>query len=315
MEDRDETVVVADVEQVEAAPEFSEEEQAAIARGDLIVGDKVSAEAADAEVVTTDDVPSEQTAKKGDDLIPRARFNEVNEQLKAEKAGRELLEAQIKELQARTAGEIKQAEAAEAVVEPVQSPRELLKDLRQQARTALIEGDFDLAEQLDDRIDDLVLQMSVEQVRSEQTKAIVAAGVNEVAAAAIEKYPFLNTESSGVDVDAVNAVITRRDELEAAGYPRATALQMAVDEKGPKFAKINGMELPAEPSADEAARVKAAREKAAREKAAATSVAQPAMMPNKSDKSSFAVDVNNLSAAQMKSLPEEEKARLRGDIL
>jgi hypothetical protein len=312
MENRDESVVVdEDVKPVEAASEFSEEEQAAIARGDLIIEDKASAETVDADDVVT----ANQPAKKGDDLIPRARFNEINEQLKAEKAERELLAAQIKELQARTAGEIKQAETVEAVVEPVQSPREQLKDLRQQARTALIEGDFDLAEQLDDRIDDLVLQMSAEQARSEQAKVVVAAGVNEVATAAIEKYPFLDSSSPDADPDAVNAVISRREELEAAGYPRATALQMAVDEKGPKFAKINGIELAVEPAADEAAKVKAAREKAAREKAAATSVAQPAMMPSKADKSTFAVDVNSLSAAQMKSLPEEEKARLRGDIL
>lgn len=308
MEDQDQTVVVEDVKPVEAAPEFTEEEQAAIARGDLIIDVN-----ADVAAVDGNDAAASQAPKKGDDLIPRARFNEVNEQLKAEKAERELLAAQIKELQARTAGEIKQAEAN--VVEPMQSPRELLKDLRQQARTALIEGDFDLAEQLDDRIDDLVLQMSVEQVRAEQTKAVVANSVNEVAAAAIKKYPFLDANSPDVDVDAGIAVRTRWAELEEAGYQSATALQMAVDEKGPKFARINGLELPTEPSADEAARVKAAREKAAREKAAATSVAQPAMLPNKSDKSSFAVDVNNLSAAQMKALPEEEKARLRGDIL
>ncbi len=313
MEDQDETVVVDDVEQqVDAAPEFTEEEQAAIARGDLIID--VNA-AVDGNDTTTDAAAASQAPKKGDDLIPRARFNEVNEQLKAEKAERELLAAQIKELQARTAGEIKSPEAAEAVVEPGVSPREQLKDLRQKAFDAKIEGDTELADQYEDQIVDLILQMSAEQFRSEQTKAVVANSVNEVAAAAIEKYPFLDSRSPDADQDAVNAVISRREELEAEGYSRATALQMAVDEKGPKFAKINGMDLAAEPSADEAAKVKAAREKAAREKAAATSVAQPAMMPNKSDKSSFAIDVNSLSAAQMKSLPEEEKARLRGDIL
>lgn len=308
MEDRDETVVVDDVEQVDATPEFTEEEQAAIARGDLIIDVN-----ADVAAVDGNDAAASQAPKKGDDLIPRARFNEVNEQLKAEKAERELLTAQIKELQARTAGEIKQAEAA--VVEPVQSPRELLKDLRQRAFDAKIEGDIELADQLEDQIVDVILQMSAEQTRAEQTKVVVANSINEVAAAAIKKYPFLDANSPDVDVDAGIAVRTRWAELEAEGYQSAVALQMAVDEKGPKFAKINGLELPAEPSADEAARVKAAREKAAREKAAATSVAQPAMLPNKSDKSSFAVDVNNLSAAQMKALPEEEKARLRGDVL
>lgn len=316
MKNLNETVVVEDVEQVEAAPEFSEEDQAAIARGDLIVEDKVSVEAADAEVVAADDAPTGQADKKDDDLIPRSRFNEINDKFKVAKSESELLAAQIKELQEQiAAGKVQQTEVEEAVAEPVQSPREQLKALRQKAFDAKIEGDTDLADQYEDQIVDLILQMSAEQARSEQTKAVVANSVNEVVAEAIRKYPFLDANSPDVDVDAGIAVRTRWAELEAAGHQSAVALQMAVDEKGPKFAKINGMELPAEPTADEAARVKAAREKAAREKAAATSVAQPAMMPNKSDKSPFAVDVNNLSAAQMKSLPEEEKARLRGDIL
>ncbi len=283
-------------------------EDAAIARGDVIVQPSVEALDADllAEIATgeqpiTTEVPEEK--REDGQHIPRARFNEVNEENKT-------LKARLAEL------ETGKETPAPAKVPAPEDPKATLRELRHQYRTALVEGDDTVLDVLEEKIDAKLVEIArneasaaLEQKTTHQT---IKESLDKVATAAYEQYPFLDIKSPDADIDAVNAVRFHRDQLMADGVPAAEALQQAINEKGPKFAVILGKPLVNMANAE---RIKTEREKAAQTKAAATSVAQPAALPSKGSMETLKVDVNTLSPAQMKALPEEEKARLRGDTL
>lgn len=297
--------VVAGEVEVTLTPE-EQDHAAAVARGDVITQQEeetinpdflaeIAKEAGDAVTVET---------KKESAVIPYARFNEVNEENKALKAQLEAIKVQPAAPQ----------ESAAVVVE---DPREKIKELRRQHEDLRIEGDLEAASLIADQIDDLILQAATTQAESrfQQKNALstVQTSMDAVAAKAYVKYPFLDVNSETVDSDAVNAVVFRRDELVAAGHSLVDALQAAVDEKGPKFARLLGIEASA--AVMNAERVRSDRDKDAREKASEASLLQPAALPSRSEKDSFAVNVTDLTPAQIKAMPEEQKARMRGDIV
>jgi len=284
---------------------------AAVARGDVIEPPKE--EAVDPAILAEiakegDEALLNQPAieeKKDDGNIPRARFNEVNEE---NKRLREQLEALARNKEVPVETQLPE--------QKIDDPREKLKDLRRQQKELEVEGDLDSAIALGDQIDELILEIATGRAKTslqqENQTTRLLSSLEEVAAKAYESYPFLDINSDSCDPDAVVAVKSRRDELIAGGKSPIEALQTAVNEKGPKFAKLLGIQSESGLTADQ---IRAAREKEARERAANASLNQPAELPSKSEKNSFAINVNSLSPAQIKAMPEEEKARLRGDTL
>lgn len=247
--------------------------------------------------------------KKEDNVIPRARFNEVNEENKQ-------LKAQLEKFKTAPVVTDGSDTSSTQQQQTQPDPKAILKELRTQQRDALVEGDMDAYEALTEKIDDVILSVASYEAenRIKQSAAMeeVQTDMDKVAASAYEQYPFLDINSESVDMDAVNAVVIRRNELLAEGKPVAEALKIAVDEKGPKFAKLLGAGTVDTSKADE---VRQMRNTQARTTAASASVAQPAALPGKGEEA-FVLNVDKMDDKQFKQFSKTEAAaRARGDIL
>jgi DNA repair exonuclease SbcCD ATPase subunit len=92
------------------------------------------------------------------------------------------------------------------------------------------------------KINRQIVKLDVQQEQSQERRQNeVATSLQTVAATAYTSYPFLDKDSPDADIDAIDAVRNRRDQLISEGKSPAEALRAAVDEKGPKFAKILGV--------------------------------------------------------------------------
>lgn len=300
------TTVVEDLQLTPAEQELA----AAVMRGDVfgppeeeqLDAEILSEIAADKEAIQAEQIVE---PRKDEGVIPRPRFNEVIEENKA-------LKAQLEQLKTPATP----VPAEQTPAEPVMSSRDKIREMRRQQENLRIEGDLDAAALLGDQIDDLILQTATATAEStyqqKNTQAGVQTSMEAVATAAFAKYPFLDVNSDKADSDAVTAVINRRNELISEGELPAAALQAAIDEKGPKFAKLLGVDTATTPTAEQ---IKAMREKEALERASAASLSQPAILPNRGGKGTLEVNVNNLTPAEIKAMPEEQKARMRGDVV
>lgn len=245
--------------------------------------------------------------EKPDATIPRARFNELNEENKA-------LKARLDALQRPSEQSVQQEGQQQPVVE---NPREKIREMRRQQKDLEVEGDMEAATALGDQIDDLLLQVATVQaetnIKQSASQQTLQSSLETVASAAYEKYPFLNIDSPDVDVDAVGAVRSRTSELISSGVSPADALKTAVEEKGPKFARLHGITGAVDPG--KAEQVRQLRDTQARTTAASASVAQPPVLPGKGEES-FVVNVDKMTDAQFKQFKNTEAAaRARGDIL
>jgi len=241
----------------------------------------------------------DEDAVKKDDFIPKARFNELNEENKQLKARLEALER----------GVVVQTEGQEVQAEP--DLKAQLKELRTQQKEALLEGDHEEHDRLTEEIDAMQIKIAKAELQQETSEVEIKTALSKVTEESISLYPFLDSESEQRDVAAIVAVRTVRFQLEAEGVPPAEALRRAVEENGPKFAKVLGFDV----DTKKAEEVRAAREKTAKERAADASIRQPARLPDKAEKSTFSINVNELTPAQINAMSEDQKARMRGDII
>jgi len=300
------------------------EEQKAEARGDVFSTEKEAAGVVldgdlDPEILALvakeEDEDSGKTAtddesgadEKKDGFIPKGRFNEVNNELKE-------LKAKLEALEKGKSPDGEHADDDAGNLPP--DPRAELKTLRQLQKDALLEGDQEEYDRLTDEIDVKQIEIAKTELRTEQqqemTQAELKRELGKAAREAFDIYPFLdNANPETCDPDAVSAVRTRRFQLEAEGLNPIEALRKAVEEKGPKFAKANGYEV----DTSKADKIREERAQAAREKAAAASLAQPVELKGKGEQEKLKIDVSKMSDAEYGKLPENVKARLRGDIL
>jgi len=248
--------------------------------------------------------------EKPDATIPRARFNEVNEENKALKAQLESLKSTQRPATETTEQAVQQ--------QAVEDPREKIREMRRQQKDLELEGDLEAASVLGDQIDDLLLQVATVRaetnIKQSASQETLQSSLETVATAAYEKYPFLNIDSPDVDVDAVGAVRARTTELITSGLSPVEALQTAVQEKGPKFARLLGTPA-ATVDTSKADEVRQSRDIQARTTAASASVAQPPVLPGKGEES-FTVNIDKMSEKQFKEFSKTEAAaKARGDIL
>lgn len=264
-----------------------------------------------AKLVKEEPVAKVEPEEKPDATIPRARFNEVNEENKALKAQLEMLKTTQ-----RPATEATEQAAQQQAVE---DPREKIREMRRQQKDLELEGDLEAATELGDQIDDLMLQVATVRaetnIKQSVSKETLQTSLETVATAAYEKYPFLDIDSPDVDIDAVGAVRTRTTELITSGISAVEALQTAVEEKGPKFARILGTPSPVVVDTSKADEVRQSRDTQARTTAASASVAQPPILPGKGEES-FVVNIDKMTDPQFKQFSKTEAAaKARGDVL
>jgi len=242
-------------------------------------------------------------------MVPHARFNEVNETLKSERAERLRLEEEL----ARTRGQ----------VPPKQEP----------AKDEPKPYDFDAAE---DRYNDAIMSGETEkakalrrEIRQEEQKQFERAAeekaaatydarrqqdekkaaeraLQEVAKQAYEDYPFLNDQGEAPNEDAIEMVVAVRDANMRKGMDAADALRKAVAKVGPMFSE----KKPPKEGEEE--------RRSARESVIKRNLEREKQIPPRDQglgERSRVIDYSKLSEEEFDALPDTEKRRARGDFL
>ncbi|MNZ54877.1 hypothetical protein D3C78_727890 [compost metagenome] len=247
----------------------------------------------------------EQAPAKGSRTVPHARFNEVNEQLKQERAARLQLEEEL----ARARGS--QQPAAEPNPQEQDKPADFdFKAARKQLREAIYEGDDAKAEHLEEeierqtelrqtRIAEQRAQELLEQRTREQQQKAIKSEVETAVAAAYESYPFLDVAGEQANQDAIDEVVALRDLYMSRGKSPAQAIADAVAKVGPRY-----VEAPAaKPDGKAAIEQNLERERRI-----------PPTMPGVGERARK-IDYANLSDDEFEKLPEAEKRKARGDFV
>lgn len=237
--------------------------------------------------------------------VPHARFNEVNEALKLERAERLRLEEEL----ARARGG-QQAQHQEPQQPEQRAPEFDFKAARKQLREAIYEGDDEQAEQIEEeierqtelkqaRIAEQRARELLEQRASEQQQKDAQKAVQTVVAEAYETYPFLDIASPEASQDAIDEVVALRDLYISRGKSAAQAIAEAVAKIGPRYSD-------AQPRKQD--RSSAIEQNLERERRI------PPSMPGVGERARK-IDYSNLSEDEFDALPEAEKRKARGDFV
>ncbi|WP_019573454.1 hypothetical protein [Curvibacter lanceolatus] len=252
--------------------------------------------------------------------IPKARFDEVNEQRK--QAQREAEEARAETERIRAEMEaLRRAPASATAASPAPAapatPAAPAFDVKAQERAyaeALLEADVDKAMEIRERIN---AHLSAEaeakatsRVTQELTARQMAEALDRASDQAVKDFPYLNTPEGA---DALDIILAARDAKIARGMPAHEALAEAVKTIAPKFAPASDT-----PSGDSTAAPAArdTRSAAAVARGAADSIRQPPQLTaGVGDRTTAGrVNVETMTDADFENLSLTEKRRLRGDI-
>ncbi len=249
------------------------------------------------------DTEGEPGKKPPPNFVPRARLNEVSEQLAETKA---LLAAALNK------------PAAPAAPAPPTEPAFDVKAARKAYLAAVASGDDDKALELDEQIEAHRMRVAeenaVKRIRQENQEQTAQQVATELASAAkgIQKtYPQLDAKSDDADPEAIDFVIFRRDKLIAAGTPAGEALRQAADLAAKAFGFAKGEKKEPAPTDDP----DTTRTIAARTRNADAASRQPPELGGRGDRGTQQqrVNVAEMTDEEFAALPAAEKKRLRGD--
>lgn len=234
------------------------------------------------------------------DMVPHARFEELNQQLKLERESRRELEGRLNDFMAR-----------QNEPKPAPPPEFDLPTANKAYMEAVVEGKHDeaariLASILDDQRKRVEAEVST-RTRREIESAQIQQAVESVAEKAAAEYPFLDSTKPDANPKAIQEVVEWRDYyIFAKKMTPAKALHEAVKKIAPGYVKP-----PAEGIAAGADR--ALEQRQANARAAAS---QPPDLTGIGERAARSVksDVGKMSDAEFESLPDSEKSRLRGDF-
>lgn len=287
--------------------------------GDEDRGDEVDPSIADEDEPAADE-PGEEPEEEPDlellaelagegkaKMVPHARFNEVNETLKHERAERLRLEEEL--ARARGQQPAPQADAPEAKPEAYD-----FDAAEERYMEAVMEGDTAQAKQIraeiraaEQRAFSEQSAMTAKQAADEELRrrdaAEEQAAAGKVLAAALAKYPFLDHESDAADADAIEDVIARRDLYMRQGMPFAKALATAVEKVGPRYAPQDAPVKSARTATTEQIKRNLERERRI-----------PAAMPGVGERGKD-IDYAALSEDEFDALSEQDKRKARGDFV
>lgn len=186
-----------------------------------------------------DEVEPEPVAKR-DPVIPRARFDEVNAKLHAEREEVERLRAEL---------EATRSKSADMLVDTASMEKEYFQ--------AMMEGDQDKAIAVRAKINaEFVAQAEAnaeERVLSQLSQREAAKVFNDTVSQLVSDHPFLDSNSASANAEAIADVVEWRNMYMAQGAPAHVALQKAVSKIAPMYAaKPESAEaaVPAEPVVD-----------------------------------------------------------------
>lgn len=242
-------------------------------------------------------------------MVPHARFNEVNETLKSERAARLALEEEL----ARTRGQVppKQEQQKD---EPKPYDFDAAEDLYNEAimggeteKAKAIRREIRQEEQKQfERAAEEKAAATYDARRQQDVQQAAQAALQAAADNAYETYPFLNSESEDKNDDAIEMVVAVRDANMRKGMEPAEALRKAVAKVGPMYSH----KKPPEGGEEE--------RRSAREQVIKRNLEREKQIPPRDQglgERSRVIDYGKLSEDEFDALPEAEKRRARGDFL
>ena len=204
------------------------------------------------EAPTPDDDEPEEPQPKRDAVIPRARFDEVNAKLHAEREEANRLRA---ELEALNRSSTTQTDAID------------VDTLEDQFFDAIINGEKERAKEIRAQINAEIYNKaraaSEEVVSTTLTQREIQSSFAKVVEQTVTDYPFLDSNSPDANAEAIGEVVEWRDFYLSKGDTPAAALQKAAAKIAPIYSKA-APELPTDK-----------RKQAALATAAKASAAQP----------------------------------------
>jgi hypothetical protein len=227
-------------------------------------------------------------------FIPKARFDEVNNQRKSLKEQNEELNRRLEELERMRSNQPVLTDSEGRVFDIAAAENQYIQ--------LVYEGNNDEALQLRMNINQALVNQMQQQMLTSQDNTVL----HSVAETALDSLPDLND-----NVGLQDAVVALRDRyIREERIPMAVALQRAVN----FFVELRGGIPQAEPAPNLGQQRKA---DAVKRGVALANQQPPAMhgigVSNRQD--SGVVDAAKLSEKAFKGLSEEERARARGDIL
>lgn len=227
--------------------------------------------------------------------IPKPRFDEVNERRK--QVERELEEAN------RELERLRQPAAKPAVQDASSST----DDKEQAYIDAMMDGDADKAKAIRREINADLLAEAETRFESRNQAKQTANLAQAEATAAVENYPYLDTEEGAV---ALALIIDARDAKIARGVPAHQALREAVETIAPKFAP----DTPTGALQGKAPIVDTRSQDALKRGAADSQKQPPSVQAGIGNRANpINPDVLKLDEDQFAALSKAEKSRMRGD--
>lgn len=276
-------------------------------RGDVVnpelAKDSLSAVVANADEDLEDDAKPE--APKPTGRIPKARFDEVNDQ-------RKTAERQAEEARQHAASLERELQALRNPTPAATHTPELPafdEDAKETAYTeALMNGDTAAATAIRREINANLRQQAVMEAQASieqgMTQRQQASALQAESAAAVDAYPYLDTPEGE---EALDLILASRDSRIAKGVAPATALRQAVAAIAPKFAPPLGF-VPNATATDTRTANALARG------AADSSLQPPAVQAGIGSRATAdRVNVETLSDEQFDNMSVDDKKRLRGD--
>lgn len=234
--------------------------------------------------------------------IPKARFDEVNEQRKA-------LARQLEELQARL-------NAPQPPAEPTAPEAYDFDAAERKFLEATLDGDLDTATSLRKEINERLIQQAVHSALQHAPKipdAVAAVRAQNAVETATQEmnslYPMYDPDSESFNEELTKEAVFQTQamiQMKGMSYPEAVRIAAA------NVAKLNGIEPVT--SAPRAAKVATTNTAVAKKISAAEK--QPPATPAASTASSAEpqFDIENMSDEEFLALPRAVRSRLRGDL-
>lgn len=248
-------------------------------------------------------------------MVPHARFNEVNESLKTERATRLRLEEELARAKGKAPAD-KDGGEGEEEVKPFD-----FDAAEERYMDAIMEGEKDKAKQIRAEIRSQEkayytaeatkgAKETVEQERARSNAEAQQAAMVGVLEKAVTKYPFLNHESEEANTDAIDEVVALRNHyFSKGGVTLAQALDKAVAKVGPRYAEVDDGEEEEKPKPG---RKGASKEQI--ERNIERDKKQPSRMPGIGERNSK-IDFANLSEEDFANLTAADKKKARGDYV
>ena len=259
------------------------------------------------DVAALDEIAGEpdDDVSKPNGMIPKARFDEVNNAKKAAELREAALLDELKDLR----NGVVKPEAAATPAEPVATPE--IADLEDAYTDALMDGDRDKAREIRMQINGLIEDSAVQKIDQRNTMATESQSINAAAAAVIEAYPQFNDTGEHANPEAIAEMIELRDFYIAAKGMRPSE---AITKAAEKVAKLFDLAVPAEP-ATETAPVVDPRSVASIKRGAAVAATQPntGAVGVSSREDTAKINIQAIDDDEFDSLTDAQKRALRGD--